>query len=123
PRTRVSPLRKRVHETTKDDDGRSPCGSAGGPIMTGNPKMGELAYYERLFEVEAAHWWSRGMRDIATGILAGEVPDRNDLRVLDAGCGSGITLSWLEKYGRPEGIVGIDVSFHAVQFCQQRGFR
>lgn len=92
--------------------------------MAENPLMGSEEYFERLYEVEAEHWWSRGMREIAGGILTAHYRDpRHDLhglRVLDAGCGTGITLNWLSGY-RPRMVIGIDLFPQPLQFCRARG--
>lgn len=89
--------------------------------MSGNPKIFSREYYQRLYEVEERHWWSIGMRDIAARMmdpyLAGQ---EKPLRILDAGCGTGLTISWLERYADPEGIVGIDLAWFALEFCKSR---
>ena len=44
-------------------------------------------YFEALARAEDEHWWHRGMREIAAGLLVGAAPPRRAL--LDAGCGTG----------------------------------
>jgi SAM-dependent methyltransferase len=92
--------------------------------MAENPLMGSEEYFARLYEVEAEHWWSRGMRELAGGMLeahyGGPRPVLNGLRVLDAGCGTGITLKWLNGY-QPRVVVGIDLFPQPLQFCRARG--
>ncbi len=105
--------------------------------MPESPKIGSFEYYERLYQVEEEHWWSRGMRDIAAGLLKAHHWDAKSLKVLDAGCGTGITLSWLERTlggqkrhqgvpttsiaTTPHMVAGTDLSLDALQFCQRRG--
>jgi len=88
--------------------------------MLDNPKIGSEEYFQRLYEVEEKHWWSMGMREIAAGILDANYPGVQGLKILDAGCGTGITLSWLERYSGPNRVVGIDLSWYALQFCGKR---
>ena len=67
-------------------------------------------YYARLRDLEATSWWNEGMRDIATVLLnRAEIAESGV--VLDAGCGSGQTMSWFlgekssacESRDHPEG--------------------
>lgn len=89
--------------------------------MSANPKIGTYEYFAQLHEVEEKHWWSRGMRDIADMMIRRTFNGRTDLDILDAGCGTGITLSWLRSYSQPNPVVGIDISEHALDFCRARG--
>ncbi|HWP49018.1 MAG TPA: methyltransferase domain-containing protein [Candidatus Limnocylindrales bacterium] len=89
--------------------------------MSENPQIGSYKYYERLYEVEGEHWWFRGIRTITAGILDARYQGAKNLHILDAGCGTGVTLTWLKRYSLPKQIVGIDLSWYALQFCQRRG--
>lgn len=95
--------------------------SEGRPEPAQNPKIGSSEYFAQLFDVEERHWWSRGMRAVAGAMLDAHLAGASNLRVLDAGCGTGISLSWLEKYSAPARPVGIDVSALALDFCRRRG--
>lgn len=89
--------------------------------MPDNPRMGSYEYYERLYEVEERHWWSRGIRDVAARILNAHYRGMTGLNILDAGCGTGITLSWLEQNDLPKRVIGLDLSWYALEFCRRRG--
>lgn len=89
--------------------------------MSDNPKIGSYEYFEQLHAIEEKHWWSRGMRDIAQRMLERQYGMRTGLDILDAGCGTGISLSWLKQYSQPKEVVGIDVSQHALDFSKKRG--
>lgn len=71
--------------------------------------------HEIMARVEARHWWYRGLRDAVGKSLA-----RDDLalpaapRVLDAGCGTGENLRFLERLLRPAYLGGFDASSEAV---------
>jgi len=81
--------------------------------------MGSEEYFARLYEVEVEHWWSRGMREVAGGILDAHYHGARGLRVLDAGCGTGATLNWLARY-EPRMVIGIDLFQQSLQFCRTR---
>jgi ubiquinone/menaquinone biosynthesis C-methylase UbiE len=70
--------------------------------------------YETLFRVEEKHWWYRALHKNILHFL------KNDLHVLDAGCGTGLLLQKLQAEGKA---VGIDFSKNAVKFCHQRGLQ
>jgi SAM-dependent methyltransferase len=75
-------------------------------------------YYARLRDLEATSWWNEGMRDIAAALInrAG-IPATGV--VLDAGCGSGQTMSWfLDQHPRWNAI-GVDVATDGLQAARR----
>jgi SAM-dependent methyltransferase len=77
--------------------------------------------YEYLYELEEDFWWFAGMREI-TGSLLNPILSRDaDLRILDAGCGTGGMLSWLQRYCGSRKVTGIDFSAMGLEFCRRRG--
>ncbi|MER3446065.1 MAG: hypothetical protein C4291_04160 [Candidatus Dadabacteria bacterium] len=88
--------------------------------MHKNPRIGSYEYYERLYEVEEKHWWYIGIHEVAARILNSHYRGMKNLSILDARCGTGFTLTWLERYTLPKQAVGIDLSWHAFQFCRRR---
>jgi SAM-dependent methyltransferase len=72
--------------------------------------------YETMFQVEDRHWWYAGMRRISTALLDQSAGRRPGL-VLDAGCGTGANLIFLEPYGQA---TGIDIEPVALSLCRQR---
>jgi len=79
--------------------------------------------YEDLFKLEGDYWWFAGMRAIAAALLDPVCRNGRRLRMLDAGCGTGQNLSWLQRYGDPQSIFGVDYSAVALSFSRQRGQR
>lgn len=73
--------------------------------------------YRAQYELEDAHWWFAGRRDVIWALLrrAG-LP--SGLRLLDAGCGTGRNLL---EFGRLGTAVGVDPSPEAIAFCRERG--
>lgn len=74
--------------------------------------------YEVMFQVEDHHWWYLGMEQITCGLLDQTVGRGRDLRVLDAGCGTGAVMRYLAPYGR---VTGFDYAAEALRFSRQRG--
>jgi SAM-dependent methyltransferase len=63
------------------------------------------------------HWWYRGRRSVLQAVLDGlDLPA--DVRLLDAGCGSGRTLDDLAERGL---VSGVDASPVAANAARQRG--
>ncbi|MBZ0299800.1 MAG: methyltransferase domain-containing protein [Anaerolineae bacterium] len=91
--------------------------------MTTNvpPQIFEPEYYQHLYDIEQAHWWAIGMRDVMIELFKKDVAQRQHLKVLDSGCGTGYLLGFLKRYSLDGEVVGLDYSTHALRFCQQRG--
>lgn len=74
--------------------------------------------YETIYAVENRHWWYTGMQRITTTLLSGYCPGRQDLEILDAGCGTGGAMGHLASLGT---VTGCDLSALALSFCRKRG--
>jgi SAM-dependent methyltransferase len=81
-----------------------------------------LEEYALMFQVEDRHWWYHGLRGMLElywkKYAEEQSAERRQAAVLDVGCGTGATLDWLAKRGRP---TGIDFSPEAIRFCRNRG--
>ena len=77
--------------------------------------------FEDLDKLETTHWWFKGMRAISSVILSYvEIPgNAQERKALDAGCGVGGNLRWLESYVPREQIYGIDIDSDACSFVPQ----
>jgi SAM-dependent methyltransferase len=76
--------------------------------------------FRDLYEVEEKLWWFAGMREISAALLD-DFCAKNPQAVLDAGCGTGLNLKWLERYAAERAICGLDVEKTALDFCRERG--
>ncbi|WP_020604976.1 class I SAM-dependent DNA methyltransferase [Spirosoma spitsbergense] len=81
--------------------------------------IGRSEEYAKMFELEGRLWWYRSLHERVQTILAQQFGNRRDIRVLDAGCGTGGMLDFLRKQGYTD-IKGIDGSDDAVTFCHER---
>ena len=75
--------------------------------------------YELMYAVEDRHWWYRGMAAITSAFLEQWYPTDGNIRILDAGCGTGSAMTTtLARYGT---VWGMDIAAEALRFCRQRG--
>lgn len=73
--------------------------------------------YEIMYAAEDSHWWYVGMRRISVALVSHFYPNRRDLQILDAGCGTGAAMEYLAPFGT---VTGSDLSTLALDFCQRR---
>ncbi len=78
----------------------------------------EKEQYEILFNLEDTYWWHVGLRKLLISTIISNTKSKTNLRILDAGCGTGGNLIELNKLGYA---VGIDLADDAILFSQQRG--
>jgi len=88
----------------------------------GAPRIFSPEYYARLHAVEEAHWWVWGMRRIAATLLDVE-GFQGTGRGLDAGCGTGGTLRWLQGRYPRLALVGLDLAAEALRYAVGPGAR
>jgi SAM-dependent methyltransferase len=77
----------------------------------------EQAEYLVMAAVEGHHWWYGGMRAITASMLDIAYAGRRDLQILDAGCGSGGNVRFLQRYGS---VTGIDLAAEALALGRER---
>lgn len=68
-------------------------------------------------EVEKFHWWWAGRQELIKDLLVSEKP-RN---ILDIGCGTGETLTFMKKVFPGSKLLGVDYLPEAVKYTQSRG--
>ena len=72
--------------------------------------------YEKMYGVEERHWWYRTLHELILATLRANIP--GNLRLFDAGCGTGRLLQLAKPLGE---VVGCDRSPHALARCRSRG--
>ena len=77
----------------------------------------ELSAYESMYATEDGHWWYRGMERITISLLNQLYPSPRNLRILDAGCGTGGATRFLLPFGT---VTGCDISPVGLAFCRRR---
>lgn len=78
------------------------------------PQIFSPEYYARMRDLESGAWWNAGMRDIAAALLAKAALPHRGL-MIDAGCGSGQTMSWFQSSLPAWQSWGCDVAIDAVK--------
>lgn len=73
--------------------------------------------HARMYRVETEHFWFRGTRDVILGALEKTLGPVAGRRVLDIGCGTGLTLSLLPSDVKA---VGLDLSEAALAYAKTR---
>jgi 2-polyprenyl-3-methyl-5-hydroxy-6-metoxy-1,4-benzoquinol methylase len=78
--------------------------------------------YYKMFEFENDYWWYRGLHELTRHYVAKfkHTKFNEELRILDAGCGTGRMMELLDRYGIIE---GIDHSEEAISLCKKRGLK
>jgi SAM-dependent methyltransferase len=86
-------------------------------VLAGQAGSMERTEYEVMAAVEDRHWWYGGMRAIAAALLDEVYAGRRDLRILDAGCGTGGNVVFLRRYGS---VAAVDLAPEAALFGRER---
>ncbi len=77
------------------------------------------AEYGTMFKLETFYWWFVARRKLLDDLIAGLRVTPEKTTFLDVGCGTGLNLSVLSRYGK---VFGADTSPQALIFGASRGF-
>jgi 2-polyprenyl-3-methyl-5-hydroxy-6-metoxy-1,4-benzoquinol methylase len=75
----------------------------------------EKHLYQEHYDLESKHWWFVSKKKIVMSLLLKHLLKRGECNILDAGCGAGLMLNDLEKYGTT---YGMDYSEEAIKFSK-----
>jgi len=75
--------------------------------------------YRMMYEAEEKLWWYRILHEKVLKEIQNRFHENKQIKILDAGCGTGGLMSFLIKHGY-ENIQGFDYSEDAVNFCKER---
>ena len=74
--------------------------------------------YQKMYEVETTHWWFQAKKDILIQLIKNKIIpqlSKSEINIADIGCGAGLLLDSLSKFGN---VTGIDYSNNAIEFCK-----
>lgn len=82
----------------------------------------DLDVYQEWFEPETEHWWFVERRNLFLQLIELTLGNQKPLlapplRIADIGCGTGVNLDALSKFGK---VIGVDFSGTALAFCRNR---
>lgn len=69
---------------------------------------------------EDRHWWYRGLRHLLADLLRERFRLPNRPQILDAGCGTGANLRWLDELLDPAYLGGFDLSPLAIEWARRK---
>ena len=75
--------------------------------------------YKNIYENENAHFYYLGMHYLVINLLKKYSPKKK-LKILDAGCGTGLLIKKLDKFGE---VWGVDINVDAIKFAKSRGIK
>lgn len=75
--------------------------------------------YEKMYRFEEECWWYKSRRELIMDTVAGikHLNECKTLKILDVGCGTGLNLKFLERFGE---VSGVDMSKDALGFSKSR---
>lgn len=76
--------------------------------------------YKNIYINEEKHWYYVSTHKIVIDLIGKFAPNRRNLKILDAGCGTGQLIKKMEMLGD---IYGIDISATAIKFSKSRGLK
>ena len=81
----------------------------------------EVAEYRNIYENEDQHFFYRANHDLFLSFVSPfRTKIKRRLKILDAGCGTGLLAKKLEKFGE---VVGVDISPQALFYSKKRGIK
>lgn len=82
--------------------------------------VGKRHEYEAMNACEHNLWWYKNLHFITLNAIRTKFGSKRNIRILDAGCGTGGLMVFLINQGY-NNISGIDLSFDAIDFCRSKG--
>jgi SAM-dependent methyltransferase len=78
---------------------------------------------EKFEAVEARHWWWEGRRKLVADFLNNFIRNNSSPAILDVGCGTGETMSFIKRNWPKSRVWGVDKSRTAIKYATYRGHK
>jgi ubiquinone/menaquinone biosynthesis C-methylase UbiE len=78
----------------------------------------EKPEYQNMYNAEEIHFYYVSLHKTILSLIQRYAPHKKNLKILDAGCGTGKLAKLMQKYGT---VTGIDMSNEALMFAKKRG--
>lgn len=76
--------------------------------------------YQNIFDNENSHFYYIGINKEILSLVDKyfqQYKEKKEIKILDAGCGTGLLTKKLEKYGN---VIGVDIDLNAIKFAKRR---
>lgn len=73
--------------------------------------------YKKFNQVEDKHWWFQARKEIVIKLIDRYYKLKHNAKVLDLGCGTGMMLNYLSKYGK---VFGLDNNLEAIKYSKKK---
>ncbi len=75
--------------------------------------------YDRMAQADVKHWWYATLHLLVLRSIRLNFKNNKDIKLLDAGCGTGGLMLYLAKHGY-RNVYGMDISKKALEYCHKR---
>jgi SAM-dependent methyltransferase len=76
---------------------------------------------EYLYRLEETFWWFAGMRRITDAVLEQRISPDAELKILDAGCGTGFNIVYYSRKWSRSAAFALDISPDSIAWTRKRG--
>jgi 2-polyprenyl-3-methyl-5-hydroxy-6-metoxy-1,4-benzoquinol methylase len=77
----------------------------------------EESIYDNFYRLEDKHWWFQGRKEIVMKLIEKYYKTKKDSMVLDIGCGTGMMVKNLLKYGN---VLAMDKDARAIEYAKSK---
>ena len=78
----------------------------------------EKAEFENIYKNETTHYYYVDSHELVIDLIKHHTQYAANMRILDAGCGTGLLGIKLQSFGQ---VVGVDINPHALEYARKRG--